>query len=62
LAGTGLAAGTVIDDEFDGADERPLPHPAPDRTAKAKFANRIFLKVELRTVIQQRRRGDGATE
>src|SRR5215468_7788894 len=33
-AGTGRAAGTVIDDEFDGADERPLPQPALDRTAR----------------------------
>src|SRR5215475_9127061 len=30
-AGTGRAAGTVIDDEFEGADEKPLPQPTPDR-------------------------------
>src|SRR5262249_46410236 len=36
LAGTGRAAGTVIDDEFDGADEMPLPQPAPDRAARQR--------------------------
>src|SRR5262245_2149116 len=35
-AGTGRAAGTVIDDEFDGADERPLPQPAPDRRERQR--------------------------
>src|SRR5262245_56065632 len=61
LAGTGLAAGTVDGDEFDGADERLLPQPEFDRAAKAKAADRICLKVDLRTVIQQRRRSDWAT-
>src|SRR5262245_21141454 len=35
-AGTGRAAGTVIDDEFDGADERPLPQPTPSSAARQR--------------------------
>src|SRR5499427_10505305 len=49
LAGTGRAAGTVVDDEFDGADERPLPQPAPDR--RERQSDRAT-----------ERRSDGATE
>src|SRR5262249_17972750 len=48
-AGTGRAAGTVIDDEFDGADERPLPQPAPDRRERQRDRKR-------------ERRRDGGTE
>src|SRR5215813_2828617 len=35
-AGTRRAAGTVIDDEFDGADERPLPQPTLSSAARQR--------------------------
>src|SRR5262249_6280110 len=38
--GTGRAAGTVVDDEFDGADERPLPQPALDSAARQRDKER----------------------